>query len=522
MLAAGAVLGGTIAFVTFDALIAVSVLSIVLILAIFALMPQPLTASDRNAWALLIIFLTLFCLYPSYVPIRLPGLPWISPIRIAAGAALIVWIYLFFASRALRPQIIAAFRQNRALFNVFMLFSLSEILSLPTAIDIEQALTRFSLSLLFWTFAFFAGLTLINSPRRLRFAIHVLVACTALQCLLGLAEAYRERSLWASILPAGFGADNEFLQRALQGTFRFGVYRVQNSFSVSLLYCEFLVIVLPFALYLLLESKQKVVRIFAALTAIAVLPAQYVSGSRLGVVGLICVFGVYGALLTVRIWKRKRSNLLVVVMVLLVPLSGLAAVGVYATSPRLQAYVVGGAEYGASNDGRREQFRAAVPLSLARPVFGYGVGMGAEVLGFRNSAGILTIDSYMLNLVLEIGYVGFIAYILMFSIAIYVGGRLYLDSESDEGKLGGAIAASLAAFLAIKIILSQTDNHTLPFLFLALLVQARRMESARREEKKMNETALQPTSDVRKRRRVRASAHEMLMRRHEESEAAAR
>jgi hypothetical protein len=481
--------GLALAFNPVESILPLLIGLLVIILAIVALMPRPLTLSDRTSWVLLIAFVALFCLYPSYVPIRLPGLPWISPIRVCAALFLFAWLYLLLQSRVVMEALRARMRANRVIFIAFGIFWLSQVMSLPTAIDVDQALTRFSLFQLYWTFPFLAVITLLTSPERIRTLVILLILCAGIQSVLGFIEGYRERSLWATILPAGFGSDNEFLQRALQGTFRFDAYRVQNSFSVSLLYAEFLVLVLPFAVVMAIEGRGRWTRLVSGLIALAILPAQYLSGSRLGMVGILTVAGILASLFVIRLWLRNRRSLLVATLVVLVPVGAIATAGVFAASPRLQTYVLGGGQHEASNEGRREQIRAGIPLSMNRPVLGYGIGLGAEALGFRNLAGILTIDTYVMGVILEIGYPGSIAYLVLILAGIVLGGRLYLGAQSEAGRMGAAMAASLAAFLPIKFVLSQTDNHMLVFLFLGMLVQARRLDQQAGEAASATEPA---------------------------------
>lgn len=471
----GALLGAALAATFPDELYLFPLLLAFLVFAGLAAMPKPLRIDDRTTWGFLIAFIVLFSIYPIYVPIRLPGLPWISPPRLAAAILLVAWLHLFFADRGMHAAISSHMRANRLFFLAFGAFLLAQVASIPTAIDVGQALTRFSFFQLYWTFIFFSVLTLANTERRLRTIAYIIVLCAALQGLLGFVEAYRERNLFSWLLPAGFAGNDEALQRSLQGVVRFDSYRVQSTFSVSLVYAEYMVLVLPFAVHFALHARSRLQRVAATILVPVVAVAQYFSGSRSGMVGAVAVISVYAILVSARFWLRNRKRLIATVLLALAIFAAIAAVGALLSSNRAQTALFGGGQHQASNEGRLEQFRAGLPMSLARPLFGYGIGLGAEALGFRNLGGILTIDSYLLSLILEVGYVGLLAFLAMLGWAIFQGARLYLTRDGPIAMIGGAITAMLVAFTTIKLVLSQIDNHMLIFLCFALLLQLQRL-----------------------------------------------
>lgn len=473
----GLALGLSLALTPTESLVAVLVALGVLIILILWKMPRPLVSTDHAMWRMFIIFVGLFCLYPSYIPLRLPGLPWIDPIRVAAALLLLQWIYSAFASRTLMPILIKCVREDRVLFAAFGLFVAAQVVSIPVAVDVPQAITRFSFALLYWSFMILAVSTLINSDRRVNHVLTLLVICAALQSLIGFVEAYRERIIWVEVLPPGFGSDNEFIQRVLQGSFRFEVYRVQNSFTVSLVYAEFLVLILPFALHYAFEGRRTIGRIASGFTALIIIPAQYFSGSRLGTIGVIVILGLYALLYIVRRWQQDRQGVVGALSLIMLPWIVIAAVGVFAASPRVQVMILGGDQHQGSNDGRSEQWDMGLPKIASRPVVGHGVGLGAEALGFTNLGGELTIDSYFLSLLLELGLLGFIPFIVMWVWAIWVGIRMYFTAQTVTGRASGAIACSLVAFLIIKSVLAQVDNHALVFIMLALLLALKRLEA---------------------------------------------
>lgn len=446
-----------------------------LMVAGILLMPRKLAYDDTACWVLFIVFIVLYSLYPHYISLRISGLPWISPIRLILAVLFFIWIYALRTSPSMQDNIVRYIRENPLFFKFFGLFLLSQLLGMPTARDLSQTFTKFSLFQLYWTFPLFATLSLVRTQRRFALVPWLFIACAAVQCAVGFVEARQQRLLWLDYLPPGFGADSEMLQRVLQGQFRADGYRVQGSWSVSLVYAEFLVMMLPFALHAAIEGRSKILRLTGLITALAILPAQFLSGSRLGMVGTIVVFLVLMTIYIIRIWKTDKRGMYGPLALMMLPLALTLFAAAFVASPRLQTMTIGGGQHQSSNDGRYEQARMAMPRVIERPLFGHGIGQGAEALGYRNLAGTLTIDSYFLNIILEVGIVGFIAYFGMILTVIWSGAKAYLDPRAGPNeRMGGPLALSLIAYLVVKLVLSQTDTHMLLFLMMGLVLVARR------------------------------------------------
>lgn len=479
--------GTLIAVAATDSLVVLAAFAALCTAIIVFAMPKPKTVTDKAVWPLLLIFFVFLCLYPSYVPIRLPGLPWINPTRIVGVVMLFALIYMMVAGREVQAELKARIRAQPFYFFCFFGFLGASLLSLPTADQLSLALGRFSIFQLYWTFFFLAAFLTLTTERRIETLLRTILIMLAIQAALGIVESYREKSLWATILPANFGSDIEYFQRVIQGVFRFGVLRVQNSFSTSLLYAEFLVLLLPFVLHIAFYAKRRTYRIFAALVALAVLPAQYASGSRLGTVGVIVVFGVLTGLVALRIHRSGRKTLLVPIVLVLGLTLALLAVSAFLASPRIQTRILGGHEHSASNAGRLEQFQLGIPMSLKRPLFGYGIGTGGEALNYSNLAGIESIDSFILSIVLDVGYVGALFFWGMIFWSLWSSAQMFLRGDTRAGKLGAAIAASLSAFIFIKIVLAQVDNLPLTFLIMALNLRVLDLDATERAAKQMIE-----------------------------------
>ncbi len=469
----GVCVGLSIPFLYESALEVYAVALTGIVLAGIYLMPRMLVFRDGLSWGLFVTLLCLFCTYPQYISLQVSGLPWISPMRMVLALLVIVWLYALRNSDAMRSRITDIVKANRPFFMLLGIFIACQLLSIPTSRNPGQALQKFALFQLYWTFPLFVTLSLLGDRRRLQLFGTLLIVFALFQCLVGFLEARQERLLWLDYLPPGFGADSEVLTRILQGTFRAEGYRVQGSFTVSLVYAEFLAVLLPFALFAFVDGRGLLLRTLGLVTAIAILPAQYLSGSRLGMVGSITVFMAVMSLYVFRVWKADKRSMLGPFLVMLLPVLLAGFVAAIAASPRLRALTIGGGAQQASTDSRFEMWVQGIPRIFERPLFGHGAGLGAETLGFTNLAGVLTIDTYWLSALLEFGIVGFVALFGMVGLAIWSGARTYVERRSPSAWLGGPIAAALLAFVVIKLVLSQADNHLLIFVLMAMAMLVR-------------------------------------------------
>lgn len=449
-----------------------AVVAIIVVVGVL-LMPRKLRFDDRKCWLLFLVALSLYAIYPTYISIQISGLPWISPLRVALAALLLSWLYALRTSRAMQTRILECYQQNKPFFYCLFVFVVSQFLSIPTSPNPGMALQKFLLFQLTWTLPFIVVLTLTTTSSRLHLLGVMIIVFGFIQCAIGFLEARQQRILWLDYLPPGFAAESEYLTRIVQGTFRADGYRVQGSFTVSLLYAEHLVLVLPFAMFAFIDGRSTILRTLGLVTAIAILPAQYLSGSRLGMVGSIVVFLAIGGFFVFRKWRENKRSMFGPFLMLMSPfaLAGFAAL--YLNNARLKSLTLGGGAQQASTDTRLEMWRMGLPRIFDRPLFGHGPGLGAETLGFTNLAGVLTIDSYWLSALLEFGLIGAIALLGMVLWSIHAGFTAYQRPISPIHRLGGAIAVALLGFLVTKLVLSQIHNHLLIFILMGMMVSIR-------------------------------------------------
>src|SRR5262245_29470846 len=84
--------------------ILLAVLAVVIFLILWA-MPAPRSVPVNTAWIVLVGVIAVTAIWPSYIALRLPGLPWLNLPRLLITAFLGLWLYCLLNSAQLRSQI---------------------------------------------------------------------------------------------------------------------------------------------------------------------------------------------------------------------------------------------------------------------------------------------------------------------------------------------------------------------------------------------------------------------------------
>ncbi len=165
-------------------------------------------------------------------------------------------------------------------------------------------------------------------------------------------------------------------------------------------------------------------------------------------------------------WRQERGGLIGPAITLTYPAIFVALIAATLFVGRLRAQVWGDGSQSASDETRKLQWAMAIPKIFSNPM-GHGIGQGGKVLGFTNGAGIGTIDSYYLSVLLELGVVGFVVYYSMVLRVAWISARtVILSRQEREIRLLMPISVSLANYVLVKAVLSQEANHPLIFMML--------------------------------------------------------
>jgi O-antigen ligase len=420
--------------------------------------------------------------------VQISGIPWISIRRVAIVTLVLLTLYSISVSRKER-QTISSLLSGQYWLSVcvigFLCMAFTSIFftSSPTL-----SITQFVEMLLNWYLPFFACLLVVGSERNLIVLYKTVAVLSLFVAALGVLDFITRHNWAVEIIPTPLLMkmiqDNPSVADIVYANpIRNGSYRASSIYNVPLSYGEFACMIAPIGLYFIFHARKASEFALGILVLVGSMLSIYVSGSR----GASVAF-LISAPLFVGLWviRYSASHPRSTVGPLFATAAGMAVAGLFAvifTSKKVSNVVFGGGDTRASNDARQEQWLLGWPHIVENPLTGHGFGTAADVVGYYTPANALTIDSYALSLLVETGVPGFVFYFGAIAIAAILLIRVYLTDKDRGAEISAPVACSLIAYGFYRIALSQRENQTLFFIFLATAFVITR-ESAKRFAKK--------------------------------------
>ena len=450
------------------------VLMVVPILILFGLflwvMPDERAAASGPSWLLFMGFVAVTFLWPNYLGLSLPGAPVLSLRRVVGLALMLVFLVHLASSRAARGVVKEHLSGFPRLWKFLVGFAIVQVIAIGHA-DVWYLAYRFWFNALYaWIALFFVAVFVFARPGRIEIWAKMIAWCAILVSCIAIAEQFTRHVLWADYIPPFLKIENDDVARILTPTFRGSKYRSQAIFGVSLTLAEFLALASPLVIHLLVIARTSGERLLLAAGLVAVVLAIAFTQARLGFVGLL-VGGLLYLFLQGLIRMRANRADIIGPAITYGYVAGLIGLYILIMSvDALRVRIFGSGTVQSSNDARGIQFDMAPPVILESPLFGHGPGRGAEALGFITPGGLVTIDTYVLSVVLDYGVIGFVLFFGMLFAAIILTFRLAINfkpgpgAEQREASFVLPFCAMLAAFFMIKTVLSQEENHAILFM----------------------------------------------------------
>ncbi|MBX9820507.1 MAG: O-antigen ligase family protein [Afipia birgiae] len=428
---------------------------------------HPGKASERLFWCYTVTLL----LWPNYLAIALPGLPWITAARLFAAP--LVLLILIYASNSqpfkdiMRPRLASV----KPLWIMVAIFAVIQLVSIVAAPEPFSTLNRVFNNQVAWTGMFFAAVWALRDPRSLQRWMIAYVIMTLILGVMAIWEARLGKVIWANSVPSIFQIEDPLVQKILSGSYRLtGQYRVQTTATTPLSFAELMALAVPFLLYLMHKHPRIWFIAGCLLVEGLILNSLIQADARLGFVGFILGHFLYLAFFSINLWRTRRDSLMGASLVVALPVLIAIGIGVVLLVGRVRVKVLGGGQHQWSNQARFDQMSMAFEKIWASPMFGFGSGQGAAQVGFVNGEGMVTIDSYYLSILMDYGIVGFFAFYGMFAYAIARSVKLAFGSgDFDIRGLSAALGIFLSEFVVIKLVLSQEANHPLAFIVLGAI-----------------------------------------------------
>ena len=435
------------------------------------LLPESEAAPVGLLHTLLFAFVVVLLIWPDYLAITLPGLPWITAIRLAAVPLAFALFVCLSTSPELRDELSEVLSVTPWVWKLMAAFGVIALLSVAVSSEPGASFNKLIVAGTNWFVVFFVAAYVFRTPGRVTSFAFLLCGIAVVVSLVGVQEYRHSAVPWAGHIPSFLAVQDESVQRILAGGARAatGIYRVQSKFTTSLGLAEFYALLMPFLVHFMVFGQRWWLRLGAAAMIPFLFRMIILTDSRLGMVGFFLSCVLYLAVWAVWRWQRDRDSLFGPAILLSYPAVFVAFIVSTFAVGRLRALVWGSGAQQASTDGRKQQFIAGIPKVFERP-WGYGIGRSAETLGFTNGAGSLTIDTYYLAVALEFGVVGFFVYYAIFVNALWNGARRLPHAYTPEHMLIAPLTIALFNFVVIKSIFSQQENHPLAFIMLGAIV----------------------------------------------------
>jgi hypothetical protein len=421
---------------------------------------------------LFMAFFAALTLWPNYLAIALPSLPWLTLLRIIGAPLIVVLLVCISASATFRSKLVDVLNADKVMSRLLIAVVVFQTITLPLSPDPGQSINRWVIAQVNWTSIFVVACVVFMRRGFATYWVWCWLVMLTILCVFGLWEARLSQVPWAGHIPSFLKVQDETVQRILAGASRAatGIYRVQAVSTTSLGMAEILGLSIPFAMHLTFERNPLLLRILTGLYIPFAVYLILLTDSRLGVVAALASVMFYLLIWALLRWRQIKKSMFGPAIVLAYPLIFAAFVASTFFIGRLRAQVWGDGSQQASTESRIDQWIMAFPKIVRNPI-GYGMGEGANVLGFANGAGIITIDSYYISILLEIGVLGFVAYYGLMLRGIWTAARTVIESPADqEIRLLLPIAVSLINYVIVKSVLSQDANHSVVFMMLGAII----------------------------------------------------
>jgi hypothetical protein len=440
-------------------------------LVIWALPDVNWAPTRTLAWFFYATVISLI-VWPNYLALALPGLPWITLIRLTSFPFNLTLLICISMSADFRADLMRALRSIPAIPILLGIFVIIQLLSIGLSKDVSSSIQKFVVALTTSTASYFAGAYIFLRPSQFKRWAMIIWAMAVFVSLIAILESRIGHVLWLGHIPSILKINDDAVQAILAGRMRANIYRAQATFSTPLGLAEYLALALPFVMHFATKRFSRNIRITALVSLPIILYGCFLTNAKLGMVGSLAGILLYVLGVSFQNWRRNKHSLVAVSFLMSYPFF-IALVGAaMLLSHRFSVLILGNdGSHAASTEARVEQYTIGLHKFLQWP-FGYGIGMGAATLGFGEDRGGLTIDTYYLSILLEYGIAGFIVYYGMFAIAIYEAGRrsLFAPLDTEERSFILPITISLIAFIIIKSVFSQQDNHPVVFMMLGALM----------------------------------------------------
>lgn len=446
-------------------------LPLLMLLIIWAL-PQGEYAPRRAIEPLHLGFFVSLMLWPNYIAITLPGMPWLTMLRIFVVPLIIVTLICISVSPTFRKTMKDCLTSDPFIWRMFAAFVFLQTVTLPLSDRPVLTLNRYIVDQLNHTSIFLISCYVFLLPGFAQRWSKAVLCAAYFICGIGLWENQLGSVPWSGHIPPFLNVESEFVEGVLGGASRssVGIHRVGAMSAHPLAMAELLGLVAPFALHIGMTRNPLILRILGFAYIPLALMLIELADSRMGNVAMLSAILFYVLIWATLRWRSHKQSLIAPALVLLYPaILGSALLGTFFVG-RLRNAVWGGGAKAGSTEARSLQWDLAIPKVITHP-FGHGLGQAARKVGYVNPAGKGSLDSYYINMLMDFGPLGFLLFFGMFLYAAWLAAKvvIYFRPSGDTTLLLPLMVAMLQ-FVIIKSVLGLDHNHPFVFMMLGAIV----------------------------------------------------
>ena len=449
---------------------AFGIVAVVGVVLLWAMPDLPIVSVGAIRTAFLVMLIADLCV-PFYYTIQISDLPWISARRVATFALVALFLLRVGGSSDARRRIALRIRSSSLIFICVAGFLITAFLSIFTSLVPTESISALTDALLSWYVPFLAMIYIINDSDDIWFILRIICFCAIFNTAAGILEFFFQHRFFIDVFPkAMLGTlieNNPSLQALITPQFRNGLYRASSLFVVPLSFGEFEIIVVPIGLFFALDRRGSSDKILGWSVIFGGVIGIFCSGSRGAYMGFLASTAVFLVVWSARKALQNKTSLLPAIVGLTGVISFATIIALIIVWPRAHNLVLGGGMEAYSDQGRAQQWEAGLSFIAANPITGHGFALGGFAL---EQKGFISIDSYVLSLLIETGVPGLVFFAGILLLPIWHGLRNTLSDRSQAGAAAGALACSFIAFAVNRLVLSQRENHMLIFSLLAVVI----------------------------------------------------
>lgn len=164
-------------------------------------LPDTRNAPTQSLWVGLVALVACLVMWPGYLALALPGLPWITMERLTGIPLAFLLVICTSISQDFRSKTATALRATPYVWKFLAAFVVIQVLSIGLSAQVFQSIDKFIVAQLGWTAVFFTSVYVFLKPGRIERMAGLLWGLAIAVGCIGILEWRVEHVLWVGHIP---------------------------------------------------------------------------------------------------------------------------------------------------------------------------------------------------------------------------------------------------------------------------------------------------------------------------------